>query len=386
MKHYYLGKAYENRESKQLAAESYCNALREDPTCQEAFNALIDSQLLTASQEQELVSSLAIPEWLQEYYWGKLKSSRTPSQSLMPFASNPDILLTKAQQLFYSHKVEAAYEILCSVLRQDPYHLQAVPLHAACMAALGEIGELYSLAHNLVREYSSAPASWYAAGTYYYVIKKYEYSRKFFIKAYKMDKDYLPAWVGYGHTYAAQDQSDQAMSAYRTVARLFPGCHLANLFMGMEYLRTKNLRTALLSFELAKQVCATDPVVWNEIGVVLYRKQDYHKANEVLTQALNLCEGVLSSTTECILFNLAHTFRKLGFFTQAIEHYQQCVQLNPKNASTYSALGLAYYLNNQVHEASDSYNKALFLKSNDRFTNDLLYIALFECADNPPLI
>jgi Flp pilus assembly protein TadD len=86
------------------------------------------------------------------------------------------------------------------------------------------------------------------------------------------------------------------------------------------------------------------------------------------------------------LFNLAHTFRKLGFFTQAIEHYQQCVQLNPKNASTYSALGLAYYLNNQVHEASDSYNKALFLKSNDRFTNDLLYIALFECADNPPLI
>jgi anaphase-promoting complex subunit 6 len=62
------------------------------------------------------------------------------------------------------------------------------------------------------------------------------------------------------------------MNAYRTVARLFPGCHLANLYMGMEYLRTKNLRTALLSFELAKEVQANDPVVWNEIGVVLYKK------------------------------------------------------------------------------------------------------------------
>jgi len=76
------------------------------------------------------------------------------------------------------------------------------------------------------------------------------------------------------------------MNAYRTVARLFPGCHLANLYMGMEYLRTKNLRTALLSFELAKEVQAADPVVWNEIGVVLYKKQEYPASNEVLLKAL----------------------------------------------------------------------------------------------------
>ena len=51
------------------------------------------------------------------------------------------------------------------------------------------------------------------------------------------------------------------MSAYRTVSRLFPGCYFASLYMGMEYLRTKNLRTALLSFELAKQVNDADPIV-----------------------------------------------------------------------------------------------------------------------------
>jgi len=56
--------------------------------------------------------------------------------------------------------------------------------------------------------------------------------------------------------------------------------------MGMEYLRTKNLRTALLSFELAKEVQAADPVVWNEIGVVLYKKQEYPASNEVLLKAL----------------------------------------------------------------------------------------------------
>ena len=54
-----------------------------------------------------------------------------------------------------------------------------------------------------------------------------------------------------------------------------------------------------------------DPIVWNEIGVVLYKKQDYGKANEVLKEALRLCDGVMHSTSETIVFNLAHTYRKL---------------------------------------------------------------------------
>jgi anaphase-promoting complex subunit 6 len=39
------------------------------------------------------------------------------------------------------------------------------------------------------------------------------------------------------------------MAAYRAAARLFPGCHLANLFIGMEYLRMNNYPTALLQLE-----------------------------------------------------------------------------------------------------------------------------------------
>ena len=38
-----------------------------------------------------------------------------------------------------------------------------------------------------------------------------------------------------------------------------------------------------------------------------------------------------------------------------------------------------------MQEAVDCFNKALFLKSNDRLTNDLLYIALFEYSDMMPL-
>ena len=52
-----------------------------------------------------------------------------------------------------------------------------------------------------------------------------------------MDKHLAAAWIAFGHSFSAQDESEQAMKAYRSAARLFPGCHLANLYIGMEYLK-----------------------------------------------------------------------------------------------------------------------------------------------------
>lgn len=42
-------------------------------------------------------------------------------------------------------------------------------------------------------------------------------------KSTSVDGTFAPAWIGTGNAYAAQEESDQAMSAFRTAARLFPG-------------------------------------------------------------------------------------------------------------------------------------------------------------------
>ena len=105
------------------------------------------------------------------------------------------------------------------------------------------------------------------------MIRKLDLARKYFNKANRIDKHFAASWIAFGHSFAAVDESDQAMAAYRTAARLFPGCHLANLFIGMEYLRTNNLKTALLSFNEAKKICDNDPLVFNEIGIVYYKQR-----------------------------------------------------------------------------------------------------------------
>lgn len=79
----------------------------------------------------------------------------------------------------------------------------------------------------------------------------------------------------------------------------------------MEYLRTNNLKTALLSFQEAKKICDTDPLVFNEIGVVYYKQKSFDQAREHFATALSLCNETNSKSFESILINLAHCSRKL---------------------------------------------------------------------------
>lgn len=51
-------------------------------------------------------------------------------------------------------------------------------------------------------------------------------------QATKLDSKFAPAWIGFGNAFAAQEETDQAISAYRTAARLFQGSHLPLLYIG----------------------------------------------------------------------------------------------------------------------------------------------------------
>lgn len=63
------------------------------------------------------------------------------------------------------------------------------------------------------------------------------------------------------------------MVAYRTGYRLFSGCHIPPLCIGMEYIRTNNLNLAEQFIRQAKEICHTDPLVYNELGVVCYKNK-----------------------------------------------------------------------------------------------------------------
>jgi anaphase-promoting complex subunit 6 len=91
-----------------------------------------------------------------------------------------------------------------------------------CLAVVQKLkNELFILAHRLVESNPESHISWFAVGCYYYCTSKQDVARKYFRKSLSINKTYLNALIGIGHSFSAQDEVDQALSAYRHAVRLF---------------------------------------------------------------------------------------------------------------------------------------------------------------------
>ena len=224
-----------------------------------------------------------------------------------------------------------------------------------------------------------SPVSWYAVGCYYLLILKFDHSRHYFRRCTSLDASFGPGWLGYAHAFALQGEHDQAMAAYRTSARMIFNSHLPSLCIAMEYLRVSNLSLALKFVQTAKLISPKDPLIYNEMGVIHYKNQEYAQALHSfrivfqLVGEIEICKRVEWEST---IFNVGHSFRKMKKYSDALKHFSICLLLKPNNASTLSAIGLTHHVSNAIDKAIEFYHLALGKKSDDAFTNDMLKRAL----------
>ena len=64
----------------------------------------------------------------------------------------------------------------------------------------------------LVEEYPDRGVAWFGVGCYYLCTRQFETARRYFGKATSMDNAFAAAWIGFGHSFAFQDESDQVQS------------------------------------------------------------------------------------------------------------------------------------------------------------------------------
>ncbi|XP_021857896.1 anaphase-promoting complex subunit 6 isoform X1 [Spinacia oleracea] len=404
------GRAYEALENRAQARQWYIAAVKADPLCYEALEHLIENHMLTCNEESSLLSSLQFCHedgWLSSFYTCLIKkqdkenvveakfndlekenASSTPSDS--PFTgtlkNNTDLLACKAEYYHQCGEYQKCFELTSLLLEKDPFHLKCTLVHLAAAMELGQSNELYIMACNLVKDYPQKPLSWFAVGCYYYCIRKYDQSRRYFSKATSLEGTFLSSWIGQGNAYAALEEGDQAMLAYRTAARLFPGflifsssrCHLPTLYIGMEYMRTHSFKLAEQFFLQAKTICSSDPLVYNELGVVSYHMKEYKKAVRWFEKTLASIPTSMNATWEPTIVNLAHAYRKLKMYREAIKYYEKALTLSTKSLSTYAGLAYTYHLQGNYNSAITNYHKALWIKTDDQFCTEMLTLALAE--------
>lgn len=407
---YIKGRVYEAMDNRAVATECYKQALQCDVYSYEAFEALVQNQMLSASEERELLESLPFveqctkgeEELLRLLYDSKLKKYQEPNTKESSvtcnvmgisvtdrLADNLDMQVAKAEKLYYNCDYHQCFSLTERILKKDPYHNSCLPVHIACLVELKKTNALFYLAHKLVDLYPEMALAWFAVGCYYYTIGKSDQARRYLAKATALDRLFGPAWLAYGHSFAVENEHDQAMAAYFKASQLMKGCHLPLLYIGLECGLTNNTKLADKFFQQAQGIAPNDPFVIHEMGVICFYNLDYKNAERLFKEAMKSIQGdlrnvMLPSKWEALLNNMAHTCRKMKKYEEALEYHQQALVLDPMNPSTYSSIGFIYALMGNIQDAVDAFHRALGLRRDDTFTATMLGYVMEQLVDEAP--
>ena len=103
-------------------------------------------------------------------------------------------------------------------------------------------------------------------------------------------------------------------------------------------------------FRKSFEISQTDPLLYNEYGVLLYREGQYESAAQHFERALELAPTQMTSRWESLIVNMAQALRKVGRYDDAIAYFEYALSITPRAASTYSALAFTYQVKSRCTE------------------------------------
>lgn len=396
---YLRGLCYAHNNAMDRAKECYKTAVQIDVGCMEAFNALVDAALLSPEDEWLFLDSLNFdsssfsstsqqtPDLVRNLYITRLSKYARPrdftnaTETLSThyaLAANPDILRAKADLLYTQCRFQDALALTSSVLDFDRYDVAILPLHLAILYELRQTNALYLLSHALADICPDEPTTWLAVATYYLASNKTADSRLYFTKATQLKQTFGPAWIGFGHSFAAEGEHDQAISAYSTGARLFQGSHLPQVFLAMQNIELGNLALAREYCNTAYGLCHNDPLVLNEMGVIAYSMVELRDAISLFRRALDFAaeNNADPATTLTTRVNLAHALRKHNAFDEALNVLEDVLRHGSKDATVFATKGLLLLESERSWDAVVVCHEALAVAPQDPMATDLLGRAL----------
>lgn len=400
---YLRGLCHAKQNAFDRAKECYKDAMRIDVQCFEAFDQLMKNSLMSPGEEWDFLETLNFdsiqpdpsdPSSAQEaaafvrnLYTTRLSKYARPEEFATAIetlsmhyklAENPDILLAKAEILFTSSRFRESLILTSSILENDPYDFAAIPVHLAALHELDEKNTLFLLSHDLADTHPNEPCTWLAVGTYYLTTNRIPEARGYFSKASLMDPHFGPAWVGFAHTFAAEGEHEQAISAYSTAARLFQGTHLPQLFLGMSNLAVGHLGLAREYLSTAHSLCDRDPLLLNELGVCSYQEEAFAEAIRIFQLALRIADDNEAPPQQycSTRLNLAHALRRAGHFEEALVEFDEVIRTGMRECSVFAAKGLVLLELEQPFEATVALHAALEISPQDPIAAELLAKAL----------
>ncbi|KAF3777011.1 Anaphase-promoting complex subunit 6 [Nymphaea thermarum] len=156
------GKAYEALENRAQALLWYKAAIKADPYCYEALECLVDNHMLTHDEEKVLLSTLQFAPgdgWLSAFYSCLTKKYEKENVVEEKFAElEREHYDSCSMDVSFAHTLKDNTDLL--TCKADYYH------------QCGDYQKCFDM--------TTIALSWFAVGCYYYCIKKFDQSRRYF--------------------------------------------------------------------------------------------------------------------------------------------------------------------------------------------------------------
>lgn len=391
---YLRGLIFASQTNFDRAKEAYQEAVMVDVKCYEAFHELIANDFLSPAEQwdfmnqlnyadaednDELVKLLYTTKLSKYMYKDRFEEAEAILKDEYRLGDNTDILLSRINNLYVRCNYDECSALCEKLLATDPHNFNLLAVYLNCLYELGGRNKLFLRAHQLADNHPTHPLTWFAIGTYYLSIGKVLEARKFFGKANMINPNICQGWIGFAHTFAIEKEHEQAVSAYAFAARLFPGNHFPNLFLGMQHVAMKSFNLAEEYLLASYEICNTDPLLLNELGVVHYYKRSWHQAEACFREALGAAKYINSNSKSWISIhvNLGHVYRMVGDYQKALDCFTQALKLSPRNDSNiFTSVGLVYLKLRNEHRAIEYLHEALAIWPTDNIAADLLKRAL----------
>ncbi len=272
---------------------------------------------------------------------------------------------------------EQAIDAFIYCLELDLFYKQAGEKLVQAYLKLDRKEDAIQQYERLLKQNPSAE-TYNSTGGLYYKQGNIEQAIRYFEKALKINKRYLPAknnlfnmYKGRGIKYLEAKDYDGAISDFARAMELFPNDSGICDVMGATHADKGDYEQAIEYYEKAialnpGNINAKNNLAkgYNNLGVVLVKQKQFQEAINAYNKALKITpeDAQFKSNLESAYWRLANYYTETKNANKAIETYRKLLELNPTNRDVHIAIAGTYYNLGRYAEAIESFKAALRIR------------------------
>jgi tetratricopeptide (TPR) repeat protein len=165
---------------------------------------------------------------------------------------------------------------------------------------------------------------YYNIGNWYAQRDQHFRAIAYFRAAIGLREDFVEAWINMGASLSAAERFEEAVDAYQRAIEIGAEENFIYLNLGNAYAGAGELRQAVIAFRTFTSLEPYDPDGYSNLGITLFRLEDYAAAVEEFEKYL-----LLEKENAFFAFQAARCYALLGRHEEALEKIRIALTIDP---------------------------------------------------------